>query len=111
MATPPRPPSSAPKYLREGLPKQDSETLDDLRDYIDRLLEYRVPDRSDLPDETEPVERGKNGWLVEEKVVCGTDTCKCVSRVKEDMHGPYLYRYTREDGELSKEYVGKPADY
>ena len=25
------------------------------------------------------------------------------------MHGPYLYRYYREDGTMKSEYIGKPS--
>lgn len=37
-----------------------------------------------------------------EKVKCGKDCAGCP-------HGPYLYKYWREDGRLRKAYVGKGA--
>ncbi len=38
----------------------------------------------------------------EERVKCGKKGCtKCP-------HGPYVYKYWREDGRLRKRYVGKP---
>ena len=37
---PPAAPASLPKYLREGLPKQDRETLLEAHEYIDELLEW-----------------------------------------------------------------------
>ena len=55
----PSPPTSLPKYLAEGLPKQDTETLHE----IDR----------------------------------------------QDMYGPYLYRYYRENGTMKSEYIEKPG--
>ncbi|WP_154019912.1 hypothetical protein [Halococcus sediminicola] len=39
---PPAPPGQLPKYLAEGLPKQDNETLAEAREYIEELLAWRV---------------------------------------------------------------------
>lgn len=112
MSEAPDPPASLPKYLAEGLPKQDMETLRDAREYIDALLEYREQpvETDELPDTTEPVDRddGGKGTVVKEKVRCGDESCKCASGNPEDRHGPYLYRYYREGGKLKSEYVGKP---
>lgn len=108
----PEPPTSLPKYLAEGIPKQDVDTLRDVCEYVDALIEYReqAVDPDELPDTAEPVDRddGRGGTIVKEKVRCGDETCKCVSGNPADMHGPYLYRYYREDGELISEYLGKP---
>jgi hypothetical protein len=103
----PQPPDSLPKYIAEGLPKQDTETLEDVRVYVTELLEYRSQpvDEEDLPDDAEPVDEGDEakGTLVKERVKCGAD-CTCNDGRG---HGPYLYRYYREDGKLTSEYVGK----
>lgn len=108
----PEPPTSLPKYLAEGIPKQDVGTLHDVRKYVDGLIEYREkPVETDkLPDTAEPVDRddGEKGTVVKEKVKCGDETCKCASGNPADMHGPYLYRYYREDGKLASKYLGKP---
>jgi hypothetical protein len=37
----PSPPDSLPKYIADGIPKQDTETLRNLQTWIDELLEYR----------------------------------------------------------------------
>lgn len=103
-------PDSLPNYLADGLPKQDDATLEDARAYIDALLEYRRRpiDETDLPDDADPVDvdndSGK-GTVVKERVKCGDDSCACMSGGEK--HGPYLYRYYREGGELKSEYVGK----
>ncbi|ELZ32388.1 DUF6788 family protein [Halorubrum tebenquichense] len=109
----PSPPASLPKYLAEGLPKQDTETLHEVQNYIEALIGYR--DQSvaadELPETAEPVDESDNsekGTVVKEKVTCGDDSCKCASRNPADMHGPYLYRYYRENGTMKSEYVGKP---
>ena len=109
----PSPPASLPKYLAEGLPKQDTETLQEVQSYVEALIEYRDQsvDTDELPETAEPVDEpdsGGNGTVVKEKVTCGDDSCKCASGNPADMHGPYLYRYYRENGTMKSEYVGKP---
>lgn len=104
----PPPPASLPKYLAEGIPKQDTDTLQDTREYIDALLEYRAQDIAahDLPEGANPMSTSDGkGTIVLEKVRCGDDSCKCASG---ELHGPYLYRYHREQGTLKSEYLGKP---
>jgi len=111
LSAPPIAPDTLPKYLAEGLPKQDTETLEDVAEFVDALLEHRHQpvDVEELPADAEPVEQddGGNGTLVKERVKCGDDSCKCTSGNAADMHGPYLYRYYRENGQLTSEYVGK----
>jgi hypothetical protein len=110
--TEPEPPRSLPKYLAERIPKQDVNILCDIRDYVDALIEYRKQpvNTNELPDTAEPIDRDGdgNGTVVKEKVRCGDETCKCASGAPADLHGPYLYRYYREAGELTSEYLGKP---
>lgn len=105
--TSPPQPDSLPKYLADGLPKQDTETLEDVRDYVDELLEHRRRpiDEADLPADAEPVDEdaGGKGTIVKERVKCGAN-CTCNDG---NGHGPYKYRYYREDGKLTSEYVGK----
>ena len=107
--TPPSAPPSLPKYLAEGLPKQDVEALSDAREFIDELIEWkqRPVDEDDLPDSAEPVD-GKSdertGTVVMEKVTCGDESCKCMT--DGEKHGPYKYRYYRtDDGTLTSEYI------
>jgi hypothetical protein len=45
------------------------------------------------------------GVLREERVRCGRANCKCHSGAPDALHGPYCYRYWREDGILRKCYV------
>jgi hypothetical protein len=109
----PTPSDSLPKYLADGIPKQDTETLRDLHAYVETLIEYREQPvgEDELPDTAEPVDdtdtSGK-GTVVKEKVKCGDDSCKCASGNPADMHGPYLYRYYRDGGAMKSEYIGKP---
>ena len=108
METPP-PPSSLPKYLAEGLPKQPDETLLDIQEYIDELLVTRneAIDETTLPDNAEIVEDhpSRKGSVVKEKVKCGDESCHCADG---ELHGPYLYRYWKEDGKTRSKYIGKP---
>ena len=110
----PSPPTSLPKYLAEGLPKQDTETLQEVQSYVEALIEYRDQpvDADKLPGAAEPVDEppnSENGTVVKEKVACGDASCKCASGDRQDMHGPYLYRYYRENGTMKSEYIGKPG--
>jgi len=80
----PSPPTSLPKHLAEGLPKQDTETLHEIQDYVEALTEYRNQsvDTDELPKTAEPVEESDsegNGTVVKEKVICGDDSCKCAT--------------------------------
>ena len=107
VETHPSAPESLPKYLADGLPKQTVETLEDARAFIDELIEYqqRPVEPADLPDNAEPVEDddGEKGTVVEQYRTCGDETCSCMTGGEK--HGPYKYRYWREDGELTSDYV------
>lgn len=97
-----------PKYLYQGLQKQDVETLQVASEFIDRLLDERARpvDQTELPDAADPISQTSEGYIVEEYVKCGKDNCKCTSGAEAEMHGPYKYRYYRDDtGTLQKEYA------
>lgn len=106
--TAPTAPASLPNYLAEGLPKQEMATLEDVREYVDELIEYheRPVAVDELPDDAEPVDddTDRKGTLVTERVKCSAD-CTCNDGRG---HGPYVYRYYRTDGTLTSEYIGKP---
>lgn len=124
---PPTPPDTLPKYIAEGLPKQDDETLADVREYVESLVEHRdrevtadtLPeaaapvDPEDPPPEIDPsliesyrAETGRRGGhFALERVRCGAD-CTCNDG---EGHGPYVYHYYYADGDLQSAYVGKPA--
>ena len=107
--TPPTAPPSIPKYLAEGLPKQDVETLLETQEYLAELIKWkqRPVEEGDLPDSAEPVDGEsdeRRGTVVMEKVTCGDETCKCMT--DGEKHGPYKYRYYRtDDGTLTSEYI------
>jgi hypothetical protein len=107
--SPPSAPPSLPKYLAEGLPKQDVEALSDAREFIDGLIEWsqRPVEEDDLPDSAESVDGEsdeRTGTVVMEKVTCGDESCKCMTG--DEKHGPYKYRYYRtDDGTLTSEYI------
>ena len=104
----PEAPGSLPKYMREGVPKQSDETLEDLRSWIDEILEYRADIseeeiEADPGEEIEDVKETSSGTVVIKKVPCGKDSCtKCP-------HGPYKYVVKRQDGKLNWDYKG-PVD-
>jgi hypothetical protein len=104
----PDPPARLPNYIAEGLPKQDIETLTAARKYIDELIARfeRPVEERELPETADPIEESADGYVVEELVKCGKENCRCTSGREEDLHGPYEYRYYRDDsGTLRKEYA------
>ena len=113
MADPSEPvaPDSLPKYLDEGLLKQDRETLEDLQDYVEALLNYRglvdeqPIEKEDLPDDAELVEETPKGSIMSEYRTCGDESCHCMN--DGEKHGPYRYRVYREGESVKKEYLGK----
>ncbi len=106
MSDGPAPPDSLPKYLSEGLPKQNSETLREVQNWIDELLEYhdRPLEEDEVVDhgeQVEDVEQSSRGTKVVKKVPCGKDNCSTCP------HGPYIYYYRREGDKVVSEYAGK----
>jgi len=108
MASQPSPPDSLPKYLAEGVPKQDDETLRDLREWIDDLLDYRqdiAADEIEVDDgeEIQNVQESSGGTVVIKRVSCGKDNCKCQ---RGELHGPYKYVVRRKGDGLEWDYRG-----
>lgn len=105
-------PESLPKYIAEGLPKQDESTLQDVQKYVQALIEHRQSPVSpdDLPDSAESVDESGKGTVVLEKVECGDYSCQC-GKPDGDLHGPYLYRYYYDGGSLTSVYIGKPENH
>lgn len=110
--TAPTTPDSLPKYLADGIPKQDVETLEDLRDHVDAMIEHKrrpVPE-SEIPDDAEAVDDndsddGKKGTPYIRKNTCGDETCHCMNG--GELHGPYRYLvYRNEKGKVVHDYQG-----
>jgi hypothetical protein len=101
----PQPPKSLPKYLVEGVPKQDDSALRDLQAWIDELIEYRT-DISvdeievDKEERIEEVDDTGETTTVIKKVPCGKKSCSTCP------HGPYRYEVHRDGGSLVWEYKG-----
>jgi hypothetical protein len=108
----PTAPESLPKYIADGIPKQDIETLEDMQEYISEMIEHKhrpIDIEADIPDDAEVVEEAggsQKGAIYTRKQKCGDDTCHCADG--KDLHGPYRYRVWRaESGEVKQEYVEK----
>ena len=101
----PQSPKSVPKYIAEGVPKQDDTTLQDLQEWIDALIEYRndiSAEEIEVSDDEsiEAVNPTGGTTTVIKKVPCGKDACSTCP------HGPYRYEVHREGGKLVWEYGG-----
>ena len=111
---PPTAPSSLPKYLAEGLPKQDDEALRETKEYIDELLAAREQRRQEpvtddeLPDDTQLLETESGGAVYLEYRTCGDESCSCMSGGAK--HGPYKYRAYRDGDTVRREYLGPATD-
>lgn len=107
----PTAPPTLPNYLAEGLPKQDDETLWDVREYIDDLLDARKQRRQEpvtedeLSDNTTIVKNESGGAIYLEYRTCGDETCSCMTGGEK--HGPYKYRAYRDGDTVRREYLGK----
>jgi len=103
--SPPDPPDSIPKYIKEGLLKQNDDTLRDISEYIDELLEWRnrpiEPAELDKEGVVDVDRNSPEGAIVIRKNDCGKDCAGCP-------HGPYKYHVYRKDGETIWDYKGKP---
>ncbi|WP_336364891.1 hypothetical protein [Halalkalicoccus salilacus] len=112
--TEPAAPDSLPKYLADGLPKQDGETLEDVQAFVATLLEHKasLADRpinaGDLPEDAEIVEHEPKRTVYLEHRTCGGESCHCISGGEK--HGPYKYRAYWFDGSVKREYRGKTGE-
>lgn len=103
-----------PKYLAEGLPKQDDDTLREVEEYIDELIVEREQRRKEsvtedeLPDAAHLVETGSSGTVYLEHRTCGDGSCSCMNGGAK--RGPYKYRAYRDDDTVRREYLGKATD-
>jgi len=107
----PTPPDSLPKYIVEGVPKQDNSSLRDLQAWIDQLIEYRedVSAEDIEANEGEAIEKVDDSGSktkVVKRVNCGKEAC---SKCPGELHGPYVYLVHREGGKLVWDYEG-PVD-
>ncbi len=107
----PAPPETIPNYIREGLDRQGTDTLEAIIGYcearIEWLSERPVTDEAELHGDDEQlveVEHSESGTVVIKKVTCGKSGCRCA---RGHLHGPYKYVVTREGESLKWEYKGR----
>ena len=104
-------PSSLPKYLANGLPKQDDEALRDAHEYIEDLLAAREQHRQEpvtedeLPEDAHLLENRSSSAVYLEYRTCGDESCSCMN--DGEKHGPYKYRAYRDGDTVRREYLGK----
>jgi hypothetical protein len=82
------------------LPKDSKK---DVRSISPRAKKVEVKKNQDLL----PKIQALPGALIPQFIRCGRSNCRCKDGL---LHGPYYYRFYREDGKLCKKYV-KKADF
>lgn len=100
--TEPAAPESIPNYVRDGVERQDPETLRELAAWAEDLADHRDAQSIEVEEDEELVEvddSGSSGTTVSKKVPCGKDCGGCP-------HGPYEYRVHRDGDGLVWEYLG-----
>lgn len=112
MSGPERPtaPSSLPKYLREGLDKQDAETLRDIAEFASQLASYReqlaaeeLEEEAVDEDELPPDEWDHDDW---EQALAEADAPgRATLTVKTINDNDYYYLQWRDGDEIKSEYV------
>ena len=111
----PTPPASAPKYIREGLTKQNAETLREIARYADALADAKIEQaESQLDDETAvddggtPDEWDEAEWEdVIEEAYEEADIPRCKGSVtvnQIDGRGYYYLKWS-ESGEFQSQYL------
>lgn len=108
QTTEPVAPESIPKYIRDGIERQEVSTLRELATWAKDLAEYRELRPIEVDDGEELVEVNEEnddavGTKVVKKVPCGKDCGGCP-------HGPYEYRVHRDGKQLAWEYIGPVTD-
>ena len=104
----PIPPESIPKYIREGVERQDSGTLRDIAQWAEELAEWKereveideIEGDLEADEQLDDVVDESSGTIVTKKVPCGKDCGGCP-------HGLYRYRVARNGDSLDWKYLGK----
>lgn len=98
-----------PTKLERTLERQKTETLHEVKDLIEEILNEREKEiePEDIPEKKnrEVVSVKKAGKITYqlEKVYCGKNCSGCP-------HGPYWYAYWKEDGQTKSKYIGKDRE-
>lgn len=123
--TTPIPSDQIPKYVQDGIDRQDISTLLDIASYCEELAEHKHReevseediekegveeitsldediDIEKLLDEGDDLEAARGGSVVVRRVKCGSD-CTCNSGRG---HGPYAYLVWYDEGKQHWKYVG-----
>ncbi len=107
---PPDAPEEIPTYIREGLDRQDRNSLEKIVEYCEARIGWLaakpVTETTQLDaadDELVEVSQEQSGTVVIKKVTCGKSGCRCT---RGHLHGPYKYVVTRRGDSLHWDYRG-----
>lgn len=102
-------PDDAPKYVREGLEKQDPDTLRDLAHYARALADYKEADAErQLEEQAADVDDVPEEWDADEwnETVEKADAPKRATLTTKEIDGrSYFYYQWREDDSIKSEYL------
>lgn len=110
--TEPEPPEPLPKYLVEGVQKQDVDTLRDLIDFAEGMIDYQeaVAEREleEQAADEEPDEWDEDEWQEKKEEAlekAGIFATKATLTIKEIDDNRYYYYQWREGGKTKSQYI------
>lgn len=104
----PQAPASIPKYIRDGLEKQDEQTLRDIAEYAGALAEFRQAETTEEEAAEDTVEETD---AVSDEELDRRDAPARATRVtKEINENRYYYWQWREGEKIKSEYIGPVKD-
>lgn len=94
------------KTIGQIIKKVQDFTLDELLE-LRFDLEARIEELRESKDSaaSQGVEKEAIRTVREEWKRCGKPSCKC--KTGEELHGPYVYEYWKEEGRTRSRYIGK----
>lgn len=105
----PQPPDSLPKYLAEGLQKQSSATLHDLRRYARQLTEYKEQQAQKKLEEATADRPEKVKDLADENGTPDDVPTKATVTIKTINNNRYYYWQWRDGDKIKSRYI-KPVN-
>lgn len=111
----PQPPNELPKYLREGIQKQDAETLwklaayaEDMAEYKQNVAQQKLDEQADLEEDDVPDNWDENEWetaLNDARDEADLPPSKGTVTVNEIDGRGYYYLKWRDGDQVKSQYI------